>query len=620
MDSKEGIEKTGPVDAQVMELLDPSYRRLGQDDAGASNVDTGTDPLRAGSPAGSTVPPEGIRKRESYCLFVRVLKDSCELLERDRLLPSHSWNPGICQDICEAQSGVPPGPLAVDLLSDSEFLLHKLPRTGRGMTYDEAEMFKHCIDGVYLWGGTMSIVDTARRTRPQARRDKTKTRDYRRRATVEEMAAAEARLKQIDLAARKREERKKNPEPCGRGMTRRADKYFAKQYARGNAPGLPLKLLEFPARTASPPDDFHSALDATGSSTEEESATDDDGSDTTCSDQPSHQSGHDTDRTHRTNTSNRAKRRDRKKRKEHRGRHPTNANREENKRNGKVVLSLFWDSPKEGALTYTDWRREVEEYIRKGYDNDRIKDAMLSSVEGQVFVNFRSCDENRDRTPAQILQEMDGIYDVSINFRDLNARLCGLKQGNHEPIKTYYERMADISVKLQQYHGDRFGPGELSLMKKDCFYAGLKEANKYLISHIKDQAQYGPAQMLKEIREQEDSRYPANTMPKPLGGDGQHKNPSQHDRKNMLSEKARVYAVRKAELELPDPIPEEPESSADYDSELEDSYDEGYYVAMVHAADEIDRTWGRCYNCAEEGHQWRDCKKQLKESLKEALE
>ena len=81
-----------------------------------------------------------------------------------------------------------------------------------------------------------------------------------------------------------------------------------------------------------------------------------------------------------------------------------------------------------------------------------------------------------------------------------------------------------------------------------------------------------------------------------------------------------MYAVRKAELRLPDPISEEPESSADYDSELEDSYDEGYYVAMVHAADEIGRTWGRCYNCAEEGHQWRDCKKQLKESLKEALE
>ena len=289
-------------------------------------------------------------------------------------------------------------------------------------------------------------------------------------------------------------------------------------------------------------------------------------------------------------------------------------------RRKKTSIMARWCCPKEGALTYTNWHREVEEYLCKGYDNDRIKDAMLSSVEGQAYVTFRSYDEGWNRTPAQILQEMDGIYDVSINFRDLNARLCGLKQGNHEPIKAYYERMADISVKLQQYHGDRFGPGELSLMKKDCFYAGLKEANKYLVSHMKDQAQYGPAQMLKEIREQEDSRYPANTMPKSLGNDSQHKNSGQHDRKNVLSEKAWVYAVRQTDLELPDPIPEEPESPADYDSELEDSYDEGYYMAMVHAADEIDHTWGRCYNCGEEGHQWRDCAKPLKDSLREAKE
>ena len=87
---------------------------------------------------------------------------------------------------------------------------------------------------------------------------------------------------------------------------------------------------------------------------------------------------------------------------------------------------------------------------------------------------------------------MDSIYNVSVTFRDLNARMCGLKQGMNEPIKTYYERMADISVKLEQYHGDRFGPGKLKMMKKDGFYAGLKEHNKYLVSHMKDREQYGP--------------------------------------------------------------------------------------------------------------------------------
>ena len=74
---------------------------------------------------------------------------------------------------------------------------------------------------------------------------------------------------------------------------------------------------------------------------------------------------------------------------------------------------------------------------------------MLSSVEGQAYVNFCSCDEGRNHTLVQILREMDSIYNVSVTFRDLNARMCGLKQGMNEPIKSYYVRMADISVKLE---------------------------------------------------------------------------------------------------------------------------------------------------------------------------
>ena len=123
--------------------------------------------------------------------------------------------------------------------------------------------------------------------------------------------------------------------------------------------------------------------------------------------------GHDSDRTRRTNISNRNLRRNHRKRKEHRFRHPTNAKKEEDRQKGKVVLSLFRDSPKEGALTYTDWRREVEEYLWKGYDDNRVKDAMLSSVEGQAYVNFHSCDEGRNHIPAQILREMGSIYNVS---------------------------------------------------------------------------------------------------------------------------------------------------------------------------------------------------------------
>ena len=280
---------------------------------------------------------------------------------------------------------------------------------------------------------------------------------------------------------------------------------------------------------------------------------------------------------------------------------------------------MFRDYPKEGALTYTDWCREVEEYLQKGYDDNQIKDAMLSSVEGQAYVNFCSCDEGRNHAPAQILKEMDSIYNVSVTFRNLNARMCGLKQGTNELIKAYYERMADISFKLEQYHGDRFGPGELKMMKKDCFYAGLKEHNKYLVLHMKDRDQYGLVQMLKEIQEQEDSHYPANTTPKPHNHDNTNKNPTHYGGKGSPSDKPRTYTVRHTDVQLPDPKQDEPTPPPSCNIDPDEIYDDGYYVAIINMAKEAEK-WGRCFNCREEGHCWADCTKLLKESLKQAKE
>ena len=38
-------------------------------------------------------------------------------------------------------------------------------------------------------------------------------------------------------------------------------------------------------------------------------------------------------------------------------------------------------------------------------------------------------------------------------------------------------------------------------MKKQCFFAGLRENYKYLVSHLKDQDNVDPVLMLKEIQE-----------------------------------------------------------------------------------------------------------------------
>ena len=497
------------------------------------------------------------------------------------------------------------------------------------MSNHESVHYADLIAGSYLWAGSLADIFFTQRTMQQVRRDKTRTWEYRWRITVEWLAAVQARLQDLDLVAQKRKERTLNLVGRGRGMIHQADKYLAQQHGREPewVPSPAPTLSVFPDRAATP-DDYHSAREPSEfeydtketdpEGLEDEPEEDDDdasmGSDSTYK-----SSGHDTDRTRRTNTANRNQRRNQWKCKEGWGQHPTNAKREEDRCKGKVVLSLFRDSPKVGALTYTDWRQEVEEYLWKGYDDNRIKDAMLSSVEGQAYVNFCSCDEGSNCTLTQILKEMNSIYKVSVTFRDLNTRMCGLKQGTNEPIKAYYERMADISVKLEQYHTDRFGPGELKLMKKDCFYLGLKEHNKYLVSHMKDRDQYGLEQMLKEIREQEDSSYPANTTPRPHNHDNTNKNPTHYGGKGSPYDKPRTYAVRHTNVQLPDPKQDEPTLPPSCDIDPDEIYNEGYYVAIINMANEAER-WGQFFNCRKEGHHWADCTEPLKESLKQVKE
>ena len=226
-------------------------------------------------------------------------------------------------------------------------------------------------------------------------------------------------------------------------------------------------------------------------------------------------SHHHTDSTQCSNTKNhdwRCQKQKHQDRQEHR---KTNVQKQRDRRNGRVVLPLFQESTKEGALTYTDWRLEVEEYITKKYPGPKIKEAMFTSLEGKAKRNYQACDERGDLSPEKILEKMDMIYRTSVSFRDLNAKLCRLKQGAQESPKDYYEWMVDISVALKEYHGDWFQPRELARMKKQCFFAGFWENYKYLVSHLKDQDDVDPVLMLKEIRECDESWYPANTSHPP---------------------------------------------------------------------------------------------------------
>ena len=154
---------------------------------------------------------------------------------------------------------------------------------------------------------------------------------------------------------------------------------------------------------------------------------------------------------------------------------------------------------------------------------------MLFSLEGKARWNFRHCDEHGDLSPAEILKRMDMSYNASMDFQDLNAQLCGLKQGAFESPKDYYDCMVDIGVALREYHQDRFQPREFSCIEKECFFAGLRDQSKYLVSHMKDKREYGPVNMLKELRENDEAHYPANTAHHPRKPDGYGRNAGNPD-------------------------------------------------------------------------------------------
>ena len=158
--------------------------------------------------------------------------------------------------------------------------------------------------------------------------------------------------------------------------------------------------------------------------------------------------------------------------------------------------------------------------------------------------------------------------------------------------------------------------------KKACFFAGLRENYKYLVSHLKDQKDIDLVFMLKEIWECDESRYPASTSNPPKGsGDGTPKSAGYYDRKGHDRHSYGSYQARVVN------IPDEPEeyqsdslSEVKSESENDDmQQDPSYHVGVMTTADKGEAFFGKCYNCAELGHLWHSCKKPLKPALRLAL-
>ena len=217
---------------------------------------------------------------------------------------------------------------------------------------------------------------------------------------------------------------------------------------------------------------------------------------------------------------------------------------------------------------------------------------MFASLEGMARDNAKMIDENGDLHVTRILDGLDSLYGVSMTFQSLNTALCSLQQRQMESARTFYNRMAQITVILRERHGNRYRPGELARMSKDCFYAGLLPENHPMVVHLKDQPHTTPLDLLKALLEQEENdaltctRYPPSTSSRT----SQPSKPAEHYHRHPPAEKRNDgYTIRPAQLDAnpTEVMPEaDPVPLTDTLDALEAWYNDGFLIGL-HQATEV---------------------------------
>ena len=242
------MEWKGTEDARYPEFLTTTPV-----DAPVKSEDDTADDGTGASPEGgglSMAASPGLRRREAYCLLVRVTHNVDSVSTLDAKVPDYVWTEAIARDICVYQVGAPANAFTVELLCDTEFLLFEGPRSGPGITWENAIKYIWVLHEIRDWGGTEVTVVAGQRTMRQSRIDLANTREYRQAHILGRLAAVEGKARMLAL------ENAKTLTPMGRGRayTRRADRYLAQKVARGPA----LEPSLYPLRPATL-EDYHSA-------------------------------------------------------------------------------------------------------------------------------------------------------------------------------------------------------------------------------------------------------------------------------------------------------------------------------------------------------------------------
>ena len=627
----------------------------------------------SGSGSGSRTPKDGLKTRERYCLLFGVEKIP-RPRERpgSRAVPPYAWTDLIIWDYV---SPYIPGLTQVKALNAMEFLAFRGSRTNKeGIPQGEAMALADGLDGSeVLWVGKPVVLHCSPRTLAEGAADLAASRDYVRKRTHDRIN--EQRANAVRQAQRQRmEEMPRVRTPRGRGMGRRADRQAAEQtlrhhvaarerdqplYAARDTPERDQvgrdRLDEWensPPRGRRPPwADFLAGTDHADeeyTSAQEEQYSDganDNDDDYSSEEDPDDPVGYDTE-TSRVET---AGQRNRRRRRGHRRTVRNGLRCRINQGRGQRLpqaanaatrfldLAVFKDSPSNDAISYDDWREQVQSYIRQGRPERQIFESVLASLEGMPR---KATEEDESGTLEGVLYVLDKVYGGERSYVDLNNKMCNVAQSYNESVKDYFERVIAIRSRLIKHHSHMYREGQLKRQAKECFFDGLRPEYRSMISHLKDDPTKNMLDLLAGVQKCEEYEasnrrnrrndyaraYPPSAARQnaPDGGNnranGNGRQPYPGNARGNVPVKA---ALVEPEYEgsgggeydvgdLGEPMYDENANGEDQELELYTKF----FAAQVQLADNNERRNGLCFNCKDKGHQWRACPQPLREEMK----
>ena len=167
---------------------------------------------------------------------------------------------------------------------------------------------------------------------------------------------------------------------------------------------------------------------------------------------------------------------------------------------------MFRDSSSDNAITYDDWRSEVDNYIREGHSHQLIRDSVLSALEGRPRHTAKAAMVDSDGSLKSIMSALDQVYGGATTYTMLLNKLNSVQQGYAEPAKDYYERVLQIRVKLQEFYVYMFCRGDLEHQTKEAFFNRLKPKYQVMVVHKKDNPTVGTTDLLSAVRECEENQ------------------------------------------------------------------------------------------------------------------